>query len=248
MTTARTIAIAQPTFLPWAGYFDIADQVDLLVVLDDVGFSKQSWQQRNRIRTPEGLGYVTAPVRTAGRLGQSIMDTELADTKFVEKVTRTISQNYRRAAYYARYFDEFAQVFKESAATGNLCALNRGLIEWLTRQLGVGTPRVLSSTLNVTGKRGEYVAKLCAEVGARRYLSPPGAEEYLIEDRAEFESRSVSVALHVYEHPEYRQCYAPFVPYASVIDLLFNEGDAALGIIRSGRRPPRALATGVCKE
>jgi WbqC-like protein family len=93
----------------------------------------------------------------------------------------------------------------------------------------------------VEGKRGAYVAKLCEFVGAVRYISPPGAEAYLIEDRAEFDSRSIVVELHVYEHPAYRQCFQPFVPFASVLDLLLNEGDRAGEIMRSGRRPPRWL-------
>ena len=84
---------------------------------------------------------------------------------------------------------------------------------------------------------------LCEAVGASRYLSPAGAEEYLLEDRDEFDRRRIDVLLHVYEHPVYRQCFQPFIPYASVLDLLLNEGDAAGSIIRSGRRPARALGT-----
>ena len=78
-------------------------------------------------------------------------------------------------------------------------------------------------------------------MGATRYLSPAGAEEYLIEDRAEFDRRAIAVELQVYEHPVYRQCFQPFMPYASVLDLLMNEGDGAAAILRSGRRPPRML-------
>ena len=94
------VAIVQPTFLPWAGWFDLADQVDLLILLDDVAFSKQSWQQRNRLRTPEGLSYVTVPVRTAGRLGQRIIDTEIAGDGAIDKLIRTVAQNYSRAAHF----------------------------------------------------------------------------------------------------------------------------------------------------
>jgi hypothetical protein len=241
--SGKTIAIAQPTFLPWSGWFDLADQVDLLIVLDDVAFSKQSWQQRNRIRTPEGLSYLTVPVRSAGRLGQRIIDTELANTIFADKLIRTLSQNYGRAAYFSRYFEPFCAVLRQAVAAERLCELNCGLIDWLALQLGVNTPRVRSSELGVEGKRGAYVARLCENVGATRYLSPAGAEDYLIEDRGEFDSRSIAVGLHVYEHPTYRQCFQPFVPYASVLDLLMNEGEGAGAILRTGRRPARGLGT-----
>jgi len=122
-----------------------------------------------------------------------------------------------------------------------LADVNCGLIAWLGAQLGIATPQVRSSELAVEGKRGALIAKLCERVGATRYLSPAGAEEYLIEDRAEFDRRAIAVELQVYEHPVYRQCFQPFMPYASVLDLLMNEGDGAAAILRSGRRPPRML-------
>lgn len=243
LVNVDTVAIAQPTFLPWAGWFDLADQADLLVVLDDVAFSKQSWQQRNRIVTSQGLSYVTVPVRSAGRLGQRILDTELADTIFVEKLMRTMATNYGRAAHFGEFFPEFRRALEDAASAEMLCELNCGLIDWLARRLAVDTPRVRSSELGVDGKRGEYVAKICEHVGASRYLSPAGAEAYLLEDREEFDTRGISVGLHSYEHPVYRQCYKPFVAYASVVDLLLNEGEAAGGIMRSGRRPSRGLGT-----
>jgi WbqC-like protein family len=240
---AQVVAITQPTFLSWAGWFDLADQVDLLIILDDVAFAKRSWQQRNRIRSPEGLSYLTVPVRSAGRGGQRIVDTELASDDFVDKFIRTVSRNYGHASYFSRYFEVFCSVLTHAASAGRLAELNCGLIDWFAMQLGVSTPRVRSSDLAVEGKRGALLAKLCEHVGARRYISPGGAEEYLLEDRAEFDSRGIAVELQVYEHPVYRQCFQPFIPYASVLDLLFNEGEAAGAILRSGRRTPRSLGT-----
>jgi hypothetical protein len=237
----KTAVIAQPTFLPWAGWFDLADQADLLILLDDVAFSKQSWQQRNRIRTANGLSYVTVPVRTAGRLGQRIIDTELVGPEFAEKVIKTIQLNYARAPFFSKYFPEFSDVLLASASSGMLSVLNAALIRWLVTQLGVDTELVLSSALAIEGVRGSRVAKLCESVGATSYLSPAGAEEYLREDRHAFDDRSIAVDLHVYEHPVYRQCFSPFIPYASVVDLLLNEGAGALDILRSGRRPSRPL-------
>jgi hypothetical protein len=238
---ADLVAIAQPTFLPWAGWFDLADQVDLLIVLDDVAFSKQSWQQRNRLRTSEGLSFVTVPVHSAGKLGQRIVDTELVTNGVIDKIIRTVAQNYSRAPHFSRYFAEFSSVLRESASAGMLAGLNSGLINWLFLKLGISTPQICSSELAVAGKRGALVAKLCERVGASRYVSPAGAQEYLLEDRAEFDNRGIAVELQVYEHPVYRQCFQPFIPYASVLDLLLNEGDAAAAVLRSGRRPPRKL-------
>jgi hypothetical protein len=239
------VAIAQPTFLPWLGWFDLADQVDLLILLDDVAFSKQSWQQRNRIQTPDGLSYLTMPVKTAGKLGQRIDETKIISDNFVKKALRTIAQNYRRARYFERYYPALCSALEGLAASESLCDLNCGLIDWLAAELGVETPRVRSSRFAVGGKRGNHVAMLCEQVGARVYISPAGAEDYLVADRAEFDRRSITVALQVYEHPVYRQCFEPFEPFASTLDLLLNEGESAGPILRSGRRPPRPLRTAV---
>lgn len=234
-------AILQPTFLPWIGWFDIADQVDMLILLDDVAFSKQSWQQRNRLRTQKGLNYVTVPAQSSGRLGQSIREVEVADSRFAIKLERTIAANYARAPYFKTYFPEFCEVLHHAVVAGKLSTLNSGLIEWFCDVLGITTPRRLSSTLDVGGKRGEYVAALCEYTGANEYLSPSGAEDYLLEDCEAFDQRKISVWLHEYTHPEYNQVFSPFMPYASTLDLLFNEGVRALEIIRSGRKTPRKL-------
>ncbi|WP_164084864.1 WbqC family protein [Pseudazoarcus pumilus] len=243
------IAILQPTFLPWLGWFDIADQADLLILLDDVSFSKQSWQQRNRLRTRRGLEYVTVPVRSAGRLGQPILDVEIAEPNFASKLERTISGNYARAPYFRELFPSFCEALHHVAAQERLAPLNMELIEWFCRVLGINTPRRASSDLGTNGKRGEYVAALCEYTGADEYLSPSGAEDYLLEDRQAFDRRGISVSLHQYSHPIYHQMFSPFMPYASTLDLIFNEGERALEIIRSGRRSLRALgASAASKE
>ncbi|MEO8162050.1 MAG: WbqC family protein, partial [Arenimonas sp.] len=220
----QSVAIVQPTFLPWAGWFDLVDQADTWILLDDVAFSKQSWQQRNRIRDRDGLAWLSVPVRSAGKLGQPIREVELAGDEFVRRFCNTIRANYARAACFEACFAGFEAALQVSAATGMLSDLNRGLIDWLAGQLGVATPRFLSSELPVKGRRGEYVARLCEHVGANLYLSPAGAEDYLREDLGQFEVRSIAIELQAYEHPVYKQCFEPFASHASVLDLLFNEG------------------------
>lgn len=242
------IAILQPTFLPWLGWFDIADQVDALVILDDVAFSKQSWQQRNRLRTPKGLEYATVPVLSSGRSGQAILDVQLADARFVGKLERMISGSYASAPYHKELFPSFCQALRKAAATGGLSDLNLGLIVWFFSVLGISTRWQTSGSLQAPGKRGEHVAALCELVGASEYLSPAGSEDYLMKDREAFDRRNIRVQLHEYVHPEYQQAFQPFIPFASVLDLLLNEGPRALETIRSGRRAPRTLGSASVKQ
>lgn len=232
------IAIAQPTYLPWLGYFDLIDQVDQFVLLDSVQFEKQSWQQRNRIKTPTGLLWLTVPVVFRGKLGQRIADVEIREPEFWRDHIRAIELNYRRSPYFDRYYGEFNELLRTEAANADLSQLTIGILRWFVRVLGIKTPMIRSAELPVQGKRTELLAELCTSLRATAYLSPLGSAEYLLGDMAILTDRNVNVTFQHYEHPVYTQMFPPFVPYATVLDLLFNEGDGSLDIIRSGRRQP----------
>ncbi|MGE5452533.1 MAG: WbqC family protein [Acidobacteriota bacterium] len=239
--TKQRIAIAQPTFLPWIGWFDLADQVETLVILDDVPFSKQSWQQRNRIRTAKELEFLTVPVKSSGRMGQLICEVELAAQPFFEKSIKSFQLNYSRAPFFSVLFDGFASAFEVGVKSGRLVDLNVTLITWMARQLGISTPMQKATPLEVAGERGEHVAAICEKLGATQYLSPAGAEGYLLEDRGAFDRRKIGVWLHEYNHPTYSQRFKPFISHASAIDLIFNAGPQAGELMRSGRCAPRPL-------
>ena len=81
----KTVAIMQPSFMPWIGYFDLMDQVYTFIFLDNVQFEKQTWQQRNKIRTPNGLEWLTIPVKVSGKFGQNICDVEISVQQFPKK-------------------------------------------------------------------------------------------------------------------------------------------------------------------
>jgi hypothetical protein len=231
------IAIAQPTYLPWLGYFDLIDQVDAFVILDSVQFEKQSWQQRNRIKTPTGLQWLTVPVLFRGRFGQLIHDVEIRDCEFWRNHLRAIELNYRRAPFFEDYFHELSLRFRCSAGS-RLVDLNLRLIEWFMSVLGIRTPLFFSSRLGLSGRRTELLAKICAWLGATEYISPLGSADYLLREIDLLESRSIEVLFQNYRHPQYVQMFPPFVPYASILDLIFNEGERSLEIVRSGRRSP----------
>lgn len=233
--------ISQPTFLPWLGWFDLADQAQALVLLDTVQFDKRSWQQRNRIRTAKGLEFVTVPVTTAGRFTQTIAEVPLADPAFGTRLLRSLRANYARAPFFAPVMAELEQTIPPAIATGMLVDLNEALIRLLARWMGITTPMQRASALGAGGKRGEHLALLCKTVGAREYLSTAGAQEYLSEDHAHFTARGISVWLHEYMPPEYPQMHAPFLPYASALDLVMMTGHGSGDIMRKAGRVLRPL-------
>jgi hypothetical protein len=243
-----TAVIMQPSCLPWLGYFDLVDQAGTFVFLDNVQFEKQSWQQRNRVRGHGGLEWLTVPVLMKGRSGQVISEVEINRSVRPDKFLRQVRQHYGRAPFFERYADGFEAVFTPAYEAGNLCEFNIALITWLCSCLSLATPMLRSSRLKAAGKRSGLLVEILREIGAARYLSPRGSSVYLEAERELFERQGISVAYQNFRHPEYRQVYKPFVPFASCIDLLFNEGERSLGIIRSGRLPATATCTETADE
>lgn len=227
--------------MPWSGFFALMDQCDTVVLLDSVQFSKQSWQQRNRIRTDKGLEFITVPVKTAGRFGQKINEVEIASNDFISNIESKIMLHYKKAPFFQDYFPLIMEVLKKKVTERNLSALNLGIIELFVEILGIQTPLVLSSSLKIAADRSVLLADICDYFSCSSYLSPRGSSEYLWNDRKIFENRDIKVFLQNFNHPTYRQVYDPFLPLASVCDLIFNEGPNSSSIVRSGTNIPERL-------
>ena len=236
LSNHKRIAISQPSYLPWIGYFDLIDQVNTFVFLDTVQFEKQSWQQRNRIKTPTGLQWLTAPAQYRGRFGQSIKDVEIGDGKVFGKHLRTIELNYRRSPFFDEFYPPLRELLDYPPAL--LCDLNTGIIRWACSVLRIKKHFALASELAVTGTRTDLLAQICANQMATEYLSPLGSHVYLLHERKIIEAKGVRIQFQHYVHPEYGQLFGGFIPYVCILDLLFNEGPRSLEVIRSGRRKP----------
>jgi hypothetical protein len=230
----------QPTYLPWLGFFDLIDQSQVFIFLDNVQFEKQSWQQRNRIRTSKGLEWLTIPSLIKGRSHQLINEVRINySSNFAKRHLRALGMNYQRAPYLSNYFPELQAILNSEILS--LCEFNISLIKWLSAVMGIQANFLRSSELEGQGKRASLLVNLCEKVLSNNYLSTYGSKDYLISEYDTFMGAGIEVRLHNYQHPEYRQLYSPFLPYASVIDLLLNEGERSLEIIRSGRREPIIL-------
>ena len=230
----RTVAIMQPTYLPWMGYFDLMDQGDIFVLLDSVQFDKRSWQQRNRIKAPNGELLLTVPVLSKGKRDQRICEVQIDQTSnFAEKHVKTIEHYYSKAPFFGKYIDEFATVLRKRHQ--HLAELTIELIDWLRETIGIETRLIRSSSLGVEGAKVELLIATCKSVGAERYLSPLGSKAYIDENNI-FPQNNLELKYQNFEHPKYAQLHGDFIPYMSVIDLLFNEGQRSLEIVRRGRQ------------
>ena len=230
----KSIAIMQPTFLPWIGYFSLIDCVDEFVFLDNVPFDKRSWQQRNRIKTAQGPIWLSVPVLSKGRTNQLIHDVNIlkdADKSPFHKIKTAIEHNYKRAPYYHHYAKDFFALFDDNKH--NLALLNQSIIQWACRQLGIKTSLINASTLPAIGQKEKLLVNICKDRCASHYISPPGSKTYLDNSDA-FQAAGIVLDYHNYEHPPYAQLYGNFEPYMCIIDLLFNEGPASADIIKKG--------------
>lgn len=225
----RVLAAHQPQYLPWLGLFDKLAQADVFVLLDDVQFKKNEWQNRNRIKGSSGAQWITVPVRH--RFPQTIAEVEVRESEpWRRKHLRALESNYGKAPHFADEMPLFAAVLDQPWTL--LAPLNIELIRRLTARLGIDTDIRMGSEIEVREHPTLRLVDLCRELGADTYLSGAGGD-YL--DRDLFDAAGIELRFQHYEHPEYAQLHGDFEPYMSVVDLLMNCGDDSFSIIRSGR-------------
>lgn len=226
------VAIMQPTYLPWCGYFGLMRSVDLFILLENVQFARRSWQQRNQIKTSTGPQWLTVPVMVKGKRDQLISEVEIDQAaNFAVTHRRSIELNYRKAPF----FDPAAASLLAELETPRalLAELTIGLILRIKEMLGITTPVIHASTLGGEGAKAERLVSLCRQVKATEYVSPPGSQDYLDESDA-FTKAGIPVRYFHFAHPEYPQLFGAFLPYMSSIDMLFNCGERSLSLIEGG--------------
>jgi hypothetical protein len=225
------VAIHQPHYLPWLGYFDKLESADLFILLDTVQFKKHEWQNRNRIRTKDGWQWLTVPI--VDRFPERIDQVEInARTDWQRKHCQALRLHYGSAPYWAPLGPELIALLQEPWT--RLCDLNLAVLDLLCRQLGITTPRHLASTMEAREEPTDRLVDLCRAVGGSIYLAGQGGGAYM--DVGRFSQAGIAVQIQDYQHPEYPQRYTPFVSHLAVVDLLFNCGPESLQILRSGRR------------
>jgi len=231
----------QPTYLPWMGYYALMDQVDVFVFLDSVQFAKRSWQQRNKIKTTNGEQWLTVPVVSKSLRDQRIDEVKIDyGSAFIKKHIGTIEMAYKKARYYTQYSDRIFAILNRNYPY--LSELNVAIIEEIKDILGIEIEFIRSSSLACRGTKAELLADICQQLRADTYISPPGSQGYLEQSTA-FQERGIRVKYNDYQHPVYEQLHGSFLPYMSIIDLFFNEGEKSLEIIRQGIMESRSKPT-----
>jgi hypothetical protein len=199
--------------------------VDEFILYDDMQYTRRDWRNRNRIKTPQGLHWLTVPVRVKGKYHQTIRETEIDGADWALAHWKTLVQNYRRAPC----FDEVA-VWVEplylSRSYTHLSHLNRTFLEAICRYLAIGTRLSSSWDYELVDGKSERLADLCVQSGGTEYVSGPAARDYVEENV--FSERGIKLSWFDYsDYREYPQLWGEFEHGVSILDLLFNCGKDA---------------------
>jgi hypothetical protein len=231
MSAMKNVVVAtQSNYIPWKGYFDQILSSDQFILLDCVQYTRRDWRNRNKIKTPQGLQWLTIPVEVRGRYTQAIDETRVSDAEWVEKHVRSLEGNYRRAPYFETEAPWLFAQMRQAAAHDHLSEINRHLICALCERIGITTPvvgcgEVLGRDALVAMDPSDRLLELCKAAQATHYLSGPAAKDYL--NVAAFERENIQVLWMSYEnYPPYPQQWGEFTHGVSIVDLLLNVGAA----------------------
>ncbi|RON02984.1 WbqC family protein [Pseudomonas brassicacearum] len=220
----KKIAIVQSNYIPWKGYFDMIAAVDEFILYDDMQYTRRDWRNRNQIKTPQGLQWLTVPVKVKGKYHQTIFETEIEGTDWAAVHWKSLQQNYRRTPY----FDEISAWLEPLylAPYTRLSDLNRAFLERICLYLGIKTLISSSSDYTLSDGKTERLADLCVQAGATEYISGPAARDYVEADV--FSERGVHLSWFDYSgYLEYPQLWGDFSHNVTILDLLFNCGKEA---------------------
>ena len=232
------VAVIQSNYIPWRGYFDVIHDADVFVFYDDVQYTVNDWRNRNRVKTANGVVWLTIPVGNQNE--RRICEVEIRDRGWARKHWMTIEQSYRRAPAFVAYHDFFQDVY--ARPWDSLSRLNQALIGRVASDLlGIRTEFRDSREFDLAGERGDRLLSLLCQAGATDYISGPAAKNYL--DVQAYADAGIQVHWKDYSsYPEYPQLHGAYAPGLSVVDLLMNCGDRAPHYIWGYRDQPAAAA------
>jgi hypothetical protein len=214
------ISIHQPNYLPWCGYFYKIANSDIFVMLDNVKYSKNSFINRNQIKTPQGELWLTVPVRSEALSNLLIKDTQISDKdNWRKKHLRTLEMSYKRAKFFDQIYNKIEKIYYKTD-WDNLCMLNISLLEMALDELNLKTKLIRASDLDVEGKSTQLLINIIKQLGGSTYLSGYGGKKYQEENL--FEESGIKLKYYDFVSPIYPQLWGDFIPNLSVIDLLFN--------------------------
>lgn len=230
----------QPVYLPWLGLFHKIAISDAYCYFDDVQYQVKDWNNRNKIKTADGDAWLTVPVLTKGYREKKFWQIEINNTvDWRKKHWRTIYLNYKKTPFFDKYAAYFEELYKKDWRF--LSDLNESMLKWFLAALGIKVDYFKASAMHFQGYKLELVLDMCKKLKADIYIFGALGKDYA--EKEKFSQAGVKIYFQDYRHPEYKQTGNNFLPYMSIIDLLFNYGDQSLKILMNGNITKQDLLT-----
>jgi len=223
------VGVIQSNYIPWRGYFDFIQQVDLFVFHDDIQYTKGDWRNRNRIKTPGGAIWLSVPVKHHSA-SQLICDTHIEyAVDWQRDHLNRFTANYHKSPHRNDAAGLLEEAFRFRDRT--ISELNVRLVRLVCSYLGIETPMQFSSAYPISGAKTERLIDLLHKAGASIYLSGPSARNYL--DESLFRKNGIRLEYKTYDYPPYPQLWGAFEGAVSILDLIANCGQASKDLLRS---------------
>ncbi len=221
----KKIAILQSNYIPWKGVFDMINQVDTFVFLEDVQYTTRDWRNRNRILTENGAKWITVPIKNKERRQQLICEAEInINENWQKKHLNSFNVHYSKSPFYKDYrwiLDDLYQ----SKKWNKISDFNIYAIKLISKVLKIKIEFKNSTELHTIGCKDDKLIDICKSLNATHYLSGPAAQNYIMPEK--FEKANIQLEYMKYEYPRYNQLYEPFNHYVTILDLIFNCGQDA---------------------
>lgn len=224
------VGMIQSCYLPWRGYFDLIDDVDLFVIYDDVQYTRKDWRNRNRIKTAAGTKWITVPVHFSQRQAVNIQDAKIDyGQTWQRKHIGNITQSYREAPFFNDYSEELFAHLNHRYET--ISQLNVALISWCMEKLNIHVPLRHASEFQGGGDRNGRIFAILKALECQEYLVGPAAQSYI--DEAAYQREGIQLTYKAYKYLPYPQLHGDFDPGVSALDLLFICGPDARKFLKS---------------
>jgi hypothetical protein len=217
----KRILITQSNYIPWKGYFDSINQCDEMVIYDDMQYTKRDWRNRNKIKTPQGLKWLTIPVEVKGKYFQKINETLVSDPNWGESHLKQLEQNYKKAPFFDETMAQLEDYFLKNEEK-RLTYINQILIEKINEILEIKTTILRSEDFELHEDKTQRLVDICVARKATEYLTGPAAKAYM--DEEAFRSQGIEVIYADYNYGQYEQLHGAFEHGVTVLDAIFSVG------------------------
>lgn len=221
----------QPVYLPWLGLFHKIALADRFCIFDIAQYQTRDFNNRNRIKTSSGVLWLSVPTESKNHFQKRLVDIKIINNGWNRKHFKSIDLAYRKAPYYQDYISQIEEILIKKTYI-YLADLNLATLEFGLKTLGICKPIEIASQHAFGGEKSDLVLDMCQKLGASVYIFGSQGRNYA--QKESFSAVDIDVRFQDYQHPTYPQLHGDFVPYLSIIDLIFNAGKESYNIMMSG--------------